>query len=156
MGLNDVQQALTNFAKSEELNPNKAIHGWMLEWTKMLETRPDEQTAERLEQLAVVDSPSVSAFNCKGVACWIRGNYGEALAQFEQSIARKTYQEDAHFWRGMVYASLGRDEEARTAIERALQEPFPPLLLSPLKWFEQDRPDFYASFVAPLLQSLLP
>jgi hypothetical protein len=53
----------------------------------------------------------------------------------------------------MTYAALGRDEEARAAIERALQEPFPPLLLSPLRWFEQDRPDFYASYVVPLLDN---
>ncbi|HVB62335.1 MAG TPA: tetratricopeptide repeat protein, partial [Ktedonobacteraceae bacterium] len=92
---------------------------------------------------------------CKGVACWIRGNYDEALAALQQSIAEKPNQEDAHFWQGMAYASLGRDEEARAAIERALQTPFPPLLLAPLRWFEQDRPDFYTAYVAPLLQEKL-
>lgn len=156
LGLGNVQQALVDLVKSQELEPASASHGWMVAWTKMIDTRPDVQMAQWLEQIAERDRASAMAYVCKGVACWIRGNYDEALAAFEQSIAKRSEQEDAYFWQGMTYASLGRDEEARAAIERALQEPFPPLLLSPLRWFAQDRPEFYASYAAPLLQSLLP
>ena len=33
----------------------------------------------------------------------------------------------------------------------ALTNELPPILLSPLRWLEQDRPDFYAEYVVPLL-----
>jgi len=153
--LGNIQQSLVDLAKSQGLEQTSASPGWMLEWTRMIESRPDEQTATRLEQLTALSSPSHITPVCKGVACWIRGNYDEALAALQQSIAEKPNQEDAHFWQGMTYAALGRDEEARAAIERALQTPFPPLLLAPLRWFEQDRPDFYTAYVAPLLQEKL-
>jgi hypothetical protein len=32
-----------------------------------------------------------------------------------------------------------------------LELDLPPLLLSPLRWIEQDRPDFYRKYTAPLL-----
>jgi hypothetical protein len=51
----------------------------------------------------------------------------------------------------MTYASLGRDEEATTAIEKALELELPPILLTPLRWFEQDKPDFYQKYVVPLM-----
>jgi len=37
------------------------------------------------------------------------------------------------------------------AIEKSLMLDLPPVLLTPLHWFEQDRPDFYKLHVAPLL-----
>jgi hypothetical protein len=51
----------------------------------------------------------------------------------------------------MVYASLGQDQEAREAIEMAISKDLPPILLSPLCWLEQDRPEFYAEYMVPLL-----
>ena len=37
------------------------------------------------------------------------------------------------------------------AIEKALEKGLPPVLLTPLKWFAQDRPDFYRKYVVPLM-----
>ena len=51
----------------------------------------------------------------------------------------------------MVCASLRRDEDAKITVELSLEVDMPPVLLAPLRWFEQDRPDFYEQFVAPLL-----
>ena len=51
----------------------------------------------------------------------------------------------------MVCASLGRDEEAIAAIEKSLELDLPPALLAPLRWFEQDRPEFYEKHASPLL-----
>jgi hypothetical protein len=36
-------------------------------------------------------------------------------------------------------------------VEKALENNLPPVLLAPLRWFEQDKPDFYQKYVVPLL-----
>ena len=46
---------------------------------------------------------------------------------------------------------LEREEEAMEAVEKALEEGMPPVLLAPLCWFKQKRPDFYEKYVVPLL-----
>ena len=51
----------------------------------------------------------------------------------------------------MVCAALRRDEDAKMAVEKSLEVDMPPVLLVPLRRFEQDRPVFYKQFVAPLL-----
>jgi hypothetical protein len=51
----------------------------------------------------------------------------------------------------MVCAALRRDEDAKITVELSLEVDMPPVLLAPLRRFEQDRPDFYEQFVAPLL-----
>jgi hypothetical protein len=51
----------------------------------------------------------------------------------------------------MTCASMGQDEEAIVAIERSLTLDMPPILLTPLRWFERDRPEFYQKNVVPLM-----
>jgi hypothetical protein len=51
----------------------------------------------------------------------------------------------------MVLAYLGQDDEAKEAIEKSLELNLLPLLLSPLRWIDQDRPDFYRKYAVPLL-----
>ena len=58
---------------------------------------------------------------------------------------------DACFWEGLVRAALRRDEDAKMAVEQSLEVDIPPVLLAPLRRFEQDSPDLYEQFVAPLL-----
>jgi hypothetical protein len=47
--------------------------------------------------------------------------------------------------------TFGQDEEAIAAIEKAMDLELPPILLTPLRWFEQDRLDFYQKYVVPLM-----
>lgn len=51
----------------------------------------------------------------------------------------------------MISAYLEQDEEAISAIEKALDLELPPMLLAPLHWFEQERPEFYGKYIIPLL-----
>ena len=82
---------------------------------------------------------------------WLRGNCEEALGGLEHAFQRMHDEWGPYFWKGMVCASLGRDEEAMAAIEKALEVELPPVLLTPLRWFEEDRPDFYQKHVVPLM-----
>jgi hypothetical protein len=46
---------------------------------------------------------------------------------------------------------MGRDKDAIAAIEKALELDLPPVLLAPLCWFEQDRPEFFEEYAKALL-----
>jgi len=85
------------------------------------------------------------------VAMWLRTNFEEALQELEQAIQIAPDEWDAYFWKGVACASMERDEGAMTAIEKSLELELPPILLSPLRWFEQDRPEFYQKYVVPLM-----
>ena len=82
---------------------------------------------------------------------WLRRDFEGALKELEQAIQMAPEEWDAYFWKGLTYASLGHDEEALAAVERSLELELPPILLTPLRWFEQDRPDFYQKYVVPLM-----
>jgi tetratricopeptide (TPR) repeat protein len=151
--LNDITQAQSNYARSWEQDSTLIHFGWMAEWTSMCQSTPDLRMAERLEIIASSDPEAHASFVCRSVAMWLRQYYNEALVLLEQAIqvGPDDWGWDSSFWKGMTYASLGRDEEAIAAVERSLELELPPILLTPLCWFEQDRPDFYQKYVVPLM-----
>ena len=113
--------------------------------------KPGLETAGRLEAIAAVDPDNDVAYVCRGVALWIRGNFEEAASELNRAIPLDPESEDIFFWKGMVHAYLGQDDEAIAAIEKSLELDLPPILLSTLRWVEQDRSDFYQKYAAPLL-----
>jgi tetratricopeptide (TPR) repeat protein len=151
--LNDIKQAWYNYARSWEQDSTLIHFGWMAEWTAMCQESPNHSVAERLEMIAATSPESYAAYVCRGVAMWLRKHYEDALAQLEQAIkvGPGEWSWDSHFWKGMTYASLGQAEEAIAAVERSLELELPPILLTPLRWFEQDRPVFYQKYVVPLM-----
>ena len=149
--LQDIRQARADFAQSRELDGTNVRAAWMIEWSDLCLERPDLATAERLEAIAALNTTDAIAYVCRGVALGLRGNFLQALTRLEQAILLEPEGWDAYFWKGMVCASLERDTEAMAALERALALDLPPVLLAPLRWLEQDRPNFYEQFVAPLL-----
>jgi tetratricopeptide (TPR) repeat protein len=104
--------------------------------------------AERLEKVAATAPKHYTGYVCRGVAKWLRQESEEALTELEQAGRMNP---DAYFWKGVVYASLKQDKEAITAIEKAIELELIPVLLAPLRWFEQDRPEFYEKYAASLL-----
>lgn len=132
------------------LTPKHISHGWSVEWSAMCLARPDEAMATRLEALAEISPEDYIAYVCRGVALWIRGNYEDALSELERAIPLEL-KEDAYFWKGIVCAFMGWDEEAAAALKQALDWGVPALLLAPLHWLKEERPDFYEQFIVPLL-----
>ncbi len=126
LGLDHLQQARADFARAWELDPTHMSHGWHLEWARLCQEPPSHEAAARLEHLVEVGAEQELLVYieqvCQGVAHWIRGEPGEALLEFDQSIQLQPLQWDAHFWRGLVCVTMGRDAEARTAIQIALSE----------------------------------
>jgi len=74
----------------------------------------------------------------------------------EQAIALKSEEYDAYFWKGMLLAYYYRGrlhfEEAKMVIEQALTLGLPPVLLTPLYWFEKDNPTFFKQYAGQLLE----
>jgi tetratricopeptide (TPR) repeat protein len=144
-------QARVDFIQSLELNPKNVNYCWIVEWSGMGQEGPDDEMLGRLEAIAAEYPEDGWALVCRGVALWLRKHFEEAVTLLDQAITLKPGVYDPYFWKGMAYASLGQEEEAMEAIEKALEERLPPILITPLKWFEQDKPDFYQKYVVPLM-----
>ena len=144
-------QAVIDFNHGWEIDSKYLHNGWMTIWSGMCHEIPDLEVIEQLEIIATANLENLVVFVCRGVAIWLRRNFDEALQELEQAIQIAPENWDPYFWKGMVYASLGQEEEAIAAVERSLELELPPILLTPLRWFEQDRPDFYQKYVVPLM-----
>lgn len=105
--------------------------------------------ADRLEAMATRNPTHRSAALCRAVAQWLRGNGEEALAEMHRAPRSPSEAEAFPFWQGMIVLSLGREDEALAALAQALD--LAPILLTPLHWLQQDRPDVYARAIIPLL-----
>ena len=150
--LKDLGQAQADFARSCELEPTKIDAALLVEWAGMCLEAVDLFVSERLEAIATVDPEDYTAHICQGIALLLHRNLREALTELEQALLPTRHEKwQAHFWKGMISAFLEQDEEAIAAIEKALDLELPPILLAPLHWFEQERPDFYEKHIVPLL-----
>jgi tetratricopeptide (TPR) repeat protein len=149
--MRDTRRAAIDYAHSWEIDSKYLHNGWMTIWSGMCNEIPDLEVIERLEIIATTDPENPVAFVCRGVVKWLRRNFEEALQELEQAIQMAPEEWDAHFWKGMAYASLGREEEAIAAVEQSLDLELPSILLTPLRWFKQDKLDFYQKYVVPLM-----
>ena len=149
--LKNIKQAQSDFTRSWKLDPSFVENGWMAQWTAMSEDKPDPGVVAQVEAIPAIDPQLYIAYVCRGTAQYLRKRFEEALAELEQAILLKPERWNAYFWKGMTCASLEWDKEAIETIEKALELDLPPILLTPLHWFEQDRPEFYELYVVPLL-----
>ena len=145
--LNSFEQGRADLLKAWELHPY-VRQGLMVEFCNMCVEKPDLATAERLEKLASLDTDpdtdtSYLASVCRGVALWLRERQEEALVELEQALLLKPDSQDAYFWVGMACTSLGRDEEAKQALDHALALGLPRVLLAPLKLLQEKRTAFF-------------
>jgi tetratricopeptide (TPR) repeat protein len=111
------------------------------------------EMVQRLEEIitATPETQRYSTSVCRAVSLWRQGSFEQALIEVEQSISLDPAINDAYFWKGMICASLQKDEEAMAAIARALELKLPPVLLTPLRWLDEERQDFCEKYVEPLL-----
>ena len=118
----------------------------------MCQERPGREEIERLEAIATVNQQHYTAYVCRGVALCIKGSYGESVVELEQALLLDPGAGSALFWNAMALALLKQDERAITMIRKVLELELPPVLLSPLQWLEESRPDLYQDHIKVLLQ----
>jgi tetratricopeptide (TPR) repeat protein len=151
LGLENIQQGLADFIMAQEISPTYVGHAWMALWSEMCLKQASVGEAKKLEAIAAIDPKHHTAYVCRGAALWLRGDFERSLIEQEQAILLKPDDCDAYFWAGMACASLGRDQEAMGALEHSLALALPPVLLAPLRWLEQDKPEFYEECAKALL-----
>jgi tetratricopeptide (TPR) repeat protein len=149
--LRNVSQASADFIRSWEVNSTNVNHGWMAEWAKMCRDEVDAEMPRRLQAIAAIDPQRYEAYICRGVAFWFRGDYEKALAELDRAIPLDQEEWDAYFWKGMVLVYQGRGEETMELMEKAIEVGLPPVLLTPLRWIKQDKPDFFEKYIMPFL-----
>lgn len=159
--LGDTMQAELDFKRSSELAPERIRSEWMTEWLGMCQESSSLHRINRLESIAEVEQnqePVVwpvqnlyTAHICQGVACYLLEDFSAAQLHLEKAKLLKPRWWDAHFWSGMVCAMLGQNRESASGIEKALELGMPSILLAPLHWLEQKRPEFYEKYASPIL-----
>jgi tetratricopeptide (TPR) repeat protein/anion-transporting ArsA/GET3 family ATPase len=154
--LRERAQAHADLVHCATLSPGDARAGWMQLWCDMDTSRPAADLIERLADVAAQEPQSFWASLCRCLELCLCSYFEAALALLDDTNRLKpedsyNYAWHIYFWQGMTYVALERYPEASTCIEKALTVGMPPLLLSPLRWFEEQRPEFYQTEVAPLL-----
>jgi len=149
--MRNTRRAANDYAHGREIDSKYLHNGWMAIWAEMCHEIPDLEVIERLEKIVSTDPENSVSFVCRGVAMWLQRNFDEALQELKQAIQMVPENWDPYFWKGMAYVSLGREEEAIVAVELSLELGLPPILITPLRWFEQEKPDFYQKYVVPLM-----
>ena len=149
--MRNTRQAVIDYNHGWEIDSKYLHNGWMTIWLGMCQEIPDLEVIEQLEIIATTNPENPVAFVCRGVAKWLGKFNQEAMAELEQAMQRAPDEWDPYFWKGMVCASLGREVESMAAVEKALEVELPPVLLIPLRWFEEDKSDFYHKYVMPLM-----
>ncbi len=146
------EEACADFARCATLQPGNVNAAWMVVYAALGKRRPGRDISERLEEIAKLDPLCHEACICRGVALGLCGKPQEGLAELERALDLHAESEDAWFWKGMMYAYLSQSTVAVESIEQALQAGLPPILLTPLFWLEQERPQFYQEYAEPLLR----
>jgi tetratricopeptide (TPR) repeat protein/DNA polymerase III delta prime subunit len=144
--------ASADFVQFATLRPDSINAAWMVIYSNLGKQRPGFEIAESLDKIVAINPQSEYAQLCQGVALGLRNSFSDGIAALERSIQlAKSVQEDAYFWKGLFYTYLGQEAEATRAITQALEAGLPPVLLAPLHWLEQERPEIYQSCAVPFL-----
>lgn len=158
LALNQIEQGRASLGKSLILKPDHICSLWLSEWCNLCFDPFDSAIITRLEKAAAIEIDEdsheyVHKPLCHGVALWLQQNYQDALISIDQAIVIEPDNNDAHFWRGMALAALGRDEEARVAFEFARENGTPLCLFQTLRLLEPLNKPFYQQYSLSLQQN---
>jgi tetratricopeptide (TPR) repeat protein len=143
--------AYADFVQYAAFTPDSVEAAWMVVYSNLGKQRPGSEIIESLEKTIAIAPQSGTAQICQGIVLGLRRDYSNSIAQLERSLQLIRSVEDAYFWKGLFCAYLGLEAEATQAIMQALEAGLPPILLTPLYWLEQERPEIYQSCAVPFL-----
>ncbi|GCE07207.1 tetratricopeptide repeat protein [Dictyobacter aurantiacus] len=150
LALNDIERGYADICKSCEFHPTELLHYLLKTWCELcLDPRLTPERVAEFAALSVVQTIQPSRrHSYQGMLAWMRGEYEQALAQFELGIESDPYANEAnYFWSGMALAALGRYEEAKKAIDYALQRSMSPFFLKALALLKEDHAAFIEQYV---------
>src|SRR5260370_9294849 len=66
--MRNTRQAITDYTRGWEIDPNHLHNGWMAEWSRMCQAPPDREEIERLDPIAPVNPQPYTAYVGHGPA----------------------------------------------------------------------------------------
>lgn len=151
LAMRDLSQARQAFQQGIEADPKEVSNAVLLAWTDMSTTLPTAEQAPFLSEAASRYPESEWGHLGRGIAAWLREDYANARAYLDHARELDVTNPHAYFWLGMLHAAVNEDDLAQGAMQQALQFGLAPTLLTPVRVFEQQRPDFYHATLQPLL-----
>lgn len=150
MAINDIERGYADICKSCELHPSELIHRLSKAWYEFcIDPRLTPVRVEEFAALSTLETQKASLRHShQGMLYWLRGEYEQALAQFELGIeCEPYYNEDNYFWSGMALAALGRYDEAAKTIDYSLKQGLPSFFLKTLALLKEDHAAFVAQYL---------
>ena len=150
LNLGDLEHAREDYIYTYSRSPLDTRACWLGTWATLCLQRPTAETASVLEDAVERRPESYFAYLCRGVALWLRGDSERALIELLEAQKARPTMWDGPFWLALIYGSHARPAAVQS-LQQALHLGIPPVLLAPLHWLEEDQPEFYAQYMAPLL-----
>lgn len=144
----EIIKAKASCNRSLESDPKYIPAAWTLAWIDMQETRSDPGFVKRLERIAAYESAQPDrpdtdkyfAIVSRAVALGLKDKWDVARLELERAITQDPEQWDGYFWLSMALGYLG-EPDAVEAMEKGFEKDLPVVLLFPLVWLRQDRPE---------------
>jgi tetratricopeptide (TPR) repeat protein len=149
LGLGDMPKARAECERGLEAEPKYVPVAWMLAWINMQASRPGPELVKRLERIAsyVLTQPDTAedadkyyASLSRAVALGLKGKWDVARLELDRVITHDPEQWDGYFWLSMALGYLG-EPGAVEILEKGFEKHLPLILLFPLVWLRQDRPE---------------
>jgi tetratricopeptide (TPR) repeat protein len=149
--LQDTRRANTDFLRGWQIKPEEVRSKLMRIWLAWGQKKPSSRTAHGWFDTAFLNLPDYCAYLLSFLALYAQNEIEDALYELDGAVKQAPERFEAHFWRGLVCAHLGKKKEAHKSLEQALALDMPPILLAPLRWLKQDNPESWqglATFLA--------
>jgi protein O-GlcNAc transferase len=117
--LNKPQQALENFDKALNLNPDVA-ETWNSRGTIFNDLRRYDSAVADFDKAISLNALSAEAYANKGKSLTLLRRYDEAVAAYDKALSIKPDLESCWLGRGDIFTHGGRYDEALAAYDRAL------------------------------------
>jgi adenylate cyclase len=114
-------KAIAKAEQAVELGPNLDITIFTLGWALRCAGRPEEGIPLLRKALRLDPMPHVARIDALGRAYFLSGRYEEAIAAYRKAVDVDLDFLDAHVGLASTYATLGREEEARTEVAEILR-----------------------------------
>jgi tetratricopeptide (TPR) repeat protein len=148
----ELDLAKLDYLHCQEIDIKNINYLSLVVWIDMLQQRDDAKAIQQLETQLPPDAPAYLILVGQGMAAWLHQDFNQAQTKLQQAIDQEPHRWNARFWHAMALLSTNQDEKAIEEITQTLQLGMPPILLTPLQWFQQSRAEFYAKTLAPIIQ----
>jgi Tfp pilus assembly protein PilF len=114
-------RAIQEGQRAVELAPNSADTHALLSLSLLFNGQPDEAVAAMLKAMRLAPYYPQWFLSSLAQSYFTAGQYEEAEAAFKHHLKKRPQSVNSHAWLAVSYSVLGRDDEARTQVEKILR-----------------------------------